>query len=380
MDLQDLLEDLAQRLGSGLFVDSMDGRMLGYSKQDAHADPARVASVMSRRVAPEIREWQNRYGISKATKVVRLPPNAELGIRARFCVPIRRDGRCLGYLWASADGEALDETALGALQRAAAELARILAGRGDEREDLIRWLLDPDRTGEGARDRLAALDPSLLSSEVLICVGVPISRHREQAPALSAGELERLGTALPRAIPCFVAPTHVTALLLSGPSGPGGPSGPTALDEALRKSARRPFAIGIGDPVPFEVRAVREAYGQARAAAGVAALDPALPRVLPWSGAGPYRMLLPVAPGPDPVLVPLEHDEELVRTLETYLDAGCDVRRTAAALHLHRTTVYYRLDRIATTLGADLRDGLVRSHLHLALKARRLYAAPAQPA
>ncbi|MER6000103.1 helix-turn-helix domain-containing protein [Nonomuraea angiospora] len=294
MDLQDLLEDLAQRLGRGLFVDSTDGRMLGYSKQDAHADPARVASVMSRRVAPEIREWQNRYGISKATEVVRLPPNAELGIRARFCVPIRRDGRCLGYLWASADGKALDETALGALQGAAAELARVLAGRGDEREDLIRWLLDPDRTGEGA----------------------------------------------------------------------------------LRKSARRPFAIGIGDPVPFEVRAVREAYGQARAAAGVAALDPALPRVLPWSGAGPYRMLLPVAPGPDPVLVPLENDEELVRTLETYLDAGCDVQRTAASLHLHRTTVYYRLDRIATTLGADLRDGLVRSHLHLALKARRLSGWP----
>ncbi|MDX3101924.1 PucR family transcriptional regulator [Nonomuraea angiospora] len=370
MDLQDLLEDLAQRLGCGLFVDSTDGRLLGYSKQDAHADPARVTSVMSRRVPPEIREWQNRYGISKATEVVRLPPNDELGIRARFCVPIRRDGRCLGYLWIPADGKALDETALGALQGAAAELARALAGRGDEREDLIRWLLDPDRTGEGARDRLAALEPSLLSSEVLICAGVPIGRHRERVPALSATELERLGTALPRVLPCFVTPTHVIALLLSGPSGP------TALDEALRKVARRPFAIGIGDPVPFEVRAVRDAYGQARAAAGVAALDPALPRVLPWSGAGPYRMLLPVAPGADPVLVPLKEDAELLRTLETYLDAGCDVQRTAASLHLHRTTVYYRLDRIATTLGADLRDGLVRSHLHLALKARRLSGRP----
>ncbi|WP_369334353.1 helix-turn-helix domain-containing protein [Nonomuraea deserti] len=62
----------------------------------------------------------------------------------------------------------------------------------------------------------------------------------------------------------------------------------------------------------------------------------------------------------------------MLGTLETHLDLGCDVQRTAASLHLHRTTVYYRLGRIAGVLGADLRDGLTRSHLHLALKARRI--------
>ncbi|WP_431933043.1 PucR family transcriptional regulator [Nonomuraea jabiensis] len=365
MHLQDLLEDLAQRLGRGLLVDSTDGRLVGYSKQDTHADPARVAAILSRRVAPEIREWQNRHGIARATGIVRLPANAALGIRARWCVPVRHGGRCLGYLWAPADGEALDEVARGALTGAAADLARALAGRGGEREDQLRRLLDPNQTGESAGDRLAVLDPSLLRSEVLLCAAVPIGRHRERVPALSAREVERLGTALPRAFACFVAPTHVAALLSPGRGGPA------VLDEALRKVARRPFAIGIGDPVPFEVPAVRQAYAQARAAAQVAALDPALPRVLPWSGAGPYRMLLPVA-GPDPVLAALEGDEDLLRTLETYLDAGCDVQRTAASLHLHRSTVYYRLDRIAAILGADLHDGLVRSHLHLALKARRL--------
>ncbi|MGP4101261.1 PucR family transcriptional regulator [Nonomuraea sp. KM90] len=367
MDLQDLLEDLAQRLGRGLLLDSTDGRLVGYSKQDAHADPARVASILSRRVAPEIREWQNRYGIARATGIVRLPPNAELGIGARWCVPVRHGGRCLGYLWALADGEALDEVALGTLTGGAGELARVLAGRSGEREVLLRRLLDPDQTGEAARDRLAVLDPLLLRSEVLLCAAVPISRSRERVPALSARELERLGAALPRAFVCFVTPTHVAALL------PHGRSGATALDEGLRKAARRPFAIGIGDPVPFEVPAIREAYGQARAAAQVAALDPALPRTLPWSAAGPYRMLFPVAaPGPDPVLAPLEGDRGLLHTLETYLDVGCDVQRTAASLHLHRSTVYYRLDRISAMLGADLHDGLVRSHLHLALKARRL--------
>ncbi|MEO3805598.1 helix-turn-helix domain-containing protein [Nonomuraea sp. B1E8] len=374
---QYMLEELAERLGHGLTVDSVDGRVIGYSAHDAHADPARVASILSRRVAPEIRAWQNRHGIAKATVPVRLPENAELGMQARLCVPIRHGGQCLGHLWVQEGGEALQGAALDAVVDAAAELARYLDGQAEGRDELIRRLLEPGRGGTGARDRLAELAPSLLDAEILVRAAVPIGRDRERIPTLSATEFQRLGIALPPAIRAdpacaggFVSPTHVTALSRRHTGGPG------ALDRALRTAARRSFAIGVSDPARFEVDAVREAYRQARTAAEVAALDPALPRILPWSGAGPYRMLSRMSPpGPDSVLDPLEHAADsaaMLRTLETYLDLGCDVQRTAASLHLHRTTVYYRLGRIAVILGTDLRDGLVRSHLHLALKARRI--------
>ncbi|MEU6719326.1 helix-turn-helix domain-containing protein [Nonomuraea sp. NPDC046802] len=370
--VQDLLDDLAGRLGHGLFVDSVDGRLIAYSSQDTHPDPARVAAILARRVAPEIRRWQNRHGIARATAPVRLPANPGLGLRGRLCVPIRHGERRLGYLWLP--DEALGTAALDAVADAAAELARLLAGRTDEREDLVRRLLAPDRPGTGARDRLADLDPSLLGSQVLVCAAVPISHRRERVPALSAAEFRRLGTALPREHPecvgCFVTATHVAAVSRHhDPNTLDRHGDPAALDRALRAAVRRPFAVGVGDPAGFDVEAIRQAYKQARAAAEAAALDPALPQVLHWSGAGPYRMLAETRP--DPVLAPLERTG-LLPTLETYLDLGCDVRRTAASLHLHRTTVYYRLDRIAALLGADLRDGLVRSHLHLALKARRL--------
>ncbi|MFC4120527.1 PucR family transcriptional regulator [Nonomuraea zeae] len=380
--LQNLLEDLAEQLGHGLTVDSVDGRLIAYSTQDAHADPARIASILSRRVTPEIQQWQNRHGIARATAPVRVPANAELGMRARVCVPIRHGQRCLGYLWIPHGDQALDGAALEAATDASSALARCLAGRAGEREELIRRLLDRDRPGEAARDRLAGLDPSLLGAEIVVCAAVPIGRAR--VPGLSATEFGRLGTELPRALRAdptyaggFVTATHVITLARHG--GPdGAPRHPAVLDRALRGAARRPFAIGVSDPARFQVEPVRHAYGQARAAADAAVRDPALPRILPWSGAGPYRMLLGEPPlAPDPVLVPLERagdSAQLLRTLETYLDLGCDVQRTAASLHLHRTTVYYRLGRIAAVLGADLRDGLVRTHLHLALKARRLAA------
>jgi len=44
------------------------------------------------------------------------------------------------------------------------------------------------------------------------------------------------------------------------------------------------------------------------------------------------------------------------------------VRRTAAALAIHRQTLYYRLGRIEQLTGLDLGDGGDRLTLHLALR------------
>ena len=50
---------------------------------------------------------------------------------------------------------------------------------------------------------------------------------------------------------------------------------------------------------------------------------------------------------------------------------GGDAQATAARLSLHRSSLYYRLDRISAFLGIDLGDGLGRLGLHLALKSER---------
>ncbi|MFI7495533.1 PucR family transcriptional regulator [Kocuria sp. M4R2S49] len=63
---------------------------------------------------------------------------------------------------------------------------------------------------------------------------------------------------------------------------------------------------------------------------------------------------------------------ELLRTLETYLDCGADAQRTAAALHIHRSTFYYRLDRLKERLDLDFDDGRTRNELHVGLRVARL--------
>ena len=55
-------------------------------------------------------------------------------------------------------------------------------------------------------------------------------------------------------------------------------------------------------------------------------------------------------------------------TVRAYLDCGANARQTAALLHSHRTTLYWRLARAADLLAADLSRGEDRLKLHLALK------------
>jgi DNA-binding PucR family transcriptional regulator len=60
--------------------------------------------------------------------------------------------------------------------------------------------------------------------------------------------------------------------------------------------------------------------------------------------------------------------DDLIHTLDAYLTHGGDARKTAESLHLHRSTLYYRLEKITEAIGGDLRDGEVRFELMLGIR------------
>ncbi|MDQ0987238.1 DNA-binding PucR family transcriptional regulator [Streptomyces sp. V2I9] len=55
-----------------------------------------------------------------------------------------------------------------------------------------------------------------------------------------------------------------------------------------------------------------------------------------------------------------------------FLDHAGQAGRAAAALGVHRQTLYYRLTRIQQITGLDLNDGEDRLLLHMAVKRSRL--------
>jgi sugar diacid utilization regulator len=106
---------------------------------------------------------------------------------------------------------------------------------------------------------------------------------------------------------------------------------------------------------------------------------------LSFEETGAYRLLLP-AMSEDPTelegffdetVAPLvaydeQYETELVRTLETFLDADGNVAGAAERLFTHRHTVRYRLERVRELTGLDVGSTDGRERLSLGLKAMRV--------
>ncbi|HEY2766738.1 MAG TPA: helix-turn-helix domain-containing protein [Solirubrobacteraceae bacterium] len=67
-----------------------------------------------------------------------------------------------------------------------------------------------------------------------------------------------------------------------------------------------------------------------------------------------------------------QYETDLVRTLETFLDADGNVAGTAQRLFTHRHTIYYRLERVRELSGLDVSSSDGREKLSLGLKAMRV--------
>ncbi|WP_246368265.1 PucR family transcriptional regulator [Kibdelosporangium persicum] len=156
-----------------------------------------------------------------------------------------------------------------------------------------------------------------------------------------------------------------------------------AVQTALRSCFTAPTAVGTGG-APVSLDQIPHAYDRARVAAWVAQVTGNGNGLLSWTDIGPWRLLARLAghqvgdenlianlhPGLR-TLIELDRGE-LITTLDAYLRTGGDARSAAEALHLHRSTLYYRIDRIADITGANLRDGDTRFDLTLGLRVAAL--------
>jgi hypothetical protein len=104
-------------------------------------------------------------------------------------------------------------------------------------------------------------------------------------------------------------------------------------------------------------------------------------------GDGTYRLLFRVlASHPEEVrsfyddtIAPLvgydeQYSTDLVGTLSSYLGNDCNMNATATAIHAHRHTVAYRLERVKELTGLDPLRSEDRERLGLGLKAYRIIA------
>jgi sugar diacid utilization regulator len=176
---------------------------------------------------------------------------------------------------------------------------------------------------------------------------------------------------------------EVLVLVPGGEESLAGRAAEAVLREMEAALAGYTFAIGRSriaeDPVDL-ARAVSEALLAANVAQG-GSDGPALA----FEQTGAYRLLLSAmsenpaelqrfyAETVEPLVAYDEqYETDLMRTLETFLEADGNVAGTAQRLFTHRHTIYYRLERVRDLSGLDVSSSDGREKLSLGLKSMRV--------
>jgi purine catabolism regulator len=141
----------------------------------------------------------------------------------------------------------------------------------------------------------------------------------------------------------------------------------------LRAAASRPAPVG----------SLRRSFHEARCALEAAAVvNGSSPPVASYRDLGAFQLLLSLQDDDalrlycDSVLGPLEdaseYGDELIRSLEAFIESNGQWERAARELYCHRHTLRYRIRRVEQLTGRDLSSARDRIEFWLALRAREL--------
>ncbi|GAA4571992.1 PucR family transcriptional regulator [Planotetraspora kaengkrachanensis] len=370
-DLQRIVDNLAARLRRPLLLEDGRQRVVAYSEQDGQLDDIRRDSILRRHTTPEVRAFLHSAGIHDTAGPLRTPGAADLGLLPRVCVPVRHDGRLLGFLWFIDVAPAMTEAEVDVAAAAAPALALALFHESlasaltshRELEAITGVLLGED----GAARALIEAGAFPQTAPVTVAVAKPTAAETDEALRLT---LERGLLALRRRLaghqPLHLVRYDHAVLLIAGTA---------TFSEEMHAAMDTPVLVGIGRSRP-SLTGAAESYTEALHAAEVAAKVPELGRSVEWARLGVYRMLTRVPPDDlHPGLERLLGDDQhlpLLETLEIYLDLAGSALEASRRLRLHRTSLYYRLQRVEALAETDLTDGGERLSLHLSLKLARL--------
>jgi PucR C-terminal helix-turn-helix domain len=324
-EVQAAVERLGAALGRAVLVEDVQHHPLWWSAQ-GQVDGTRMRTILQREPAPPAAAVVVRLGLARAQGPVRVPAVPDAEMLPRWCVPLRAGRDLFGYLWVLDPDQTVTE----------ADLPDIVACA-----DLAALTLAEERiTGEKRDRRRAALIACLVDGPDLV----------------AARELIRLEELDPGVTVVVQLPQHASGW-------------PTADGMSVHVGAAKGTS---GAPVPLAQLhiAVQRARVTAQAVRAGAILESPT-----WDSLGSWHL---IAAAPDDVTVadihPAaeklagQHRPDLMITARALLDHGGDVARTAEALHIHRTTLYYRIERIEALTGVNLKDGPGRDDLHMALR------------
>ncbi|MER7406050.1 helix-turn-helix domain-containing protein [Streptomyces sp. NPDC000070] len=393
-ELQALVDELAEKLGRSVAVDDPLVRMICTSRHFGDEDPVRIGTLLQGRADNATVRYVLAQGVAQWSKPGFIAGRGELGLLPRYVVPLRLRGYLLGLLMVVAPKKALEEQETEAIARAAEAMAAQMhaeqlaadTGKADERA-LVLELVDTNVATRTAARRRAVESGLLGDAEHVLVTVVQLRRGTEpvrQAEAALWGALESLRQT--RSAQGVIAIDQERAVLLQLRDRAPRPAEVAAQSARILEELTTfldPSAapvIGVGGRYPGLHDAWRS-YEQSLVAARAARRLPFLKSMGDWDLLGEFAMLLQLpehalndslVPKPLRTLSETNGGDRLRDTLRCFLKHAGSIPRTADALKVHRTSLYYRLRRIEEITGLDLDDGGHRLTLQLGLRIEEL--------
>lgn len=368
-DLFALADAAAALVDAPVTIEDAQSRVLAYSSRQDLADPARVSTIVGRRVPDEVLATMRAQGVfrrlARSSDPVFVPASG--GTKPRLVIPVRAGGEWLGSIWAVvADrppapvvSELVQTSSVVALHllrlRAQADLSRRVA------VDRLRSVLSGNPAG--ADDwlplgpwRVVALGGEADPGRLLDLWESVSRRHAWNQPLLA--DLDGRGYAVVRDTDESMPGTWLWLVqVLAEVRGEGlrltARAGRTAYvaGELARSRADAQEADRVlGDREPVATH--EQVWAEVSIARAVAALR--------QDALGP---LVALRDHDD------QHGADYQRTLAAWLDHPGAPTQAARAIHVHPNTMRYRMSRIADLAGLDLDDPTVRLAVRLQLAA-----------
>lgn len=383
---------LAERLQRSVVIDDPGVRLLYASQHYGDEDQVRTHAMLQRRASSAAIGHVLAQGVSGWSTPGVIPPNPDIGMHARVCYPIRWRGELIALLLVVDAEGSITTTELSAISAAGEELAPLLAAErqsdAEAGHDDLQAAVG-DLLGDSALVRLAALRTLTSARDLHAFDRVRVVRLevRPGDGATDSHVAAALRFALDTRSPDLARVPSLTTV--SGHAGTAvlGSLGRSITEEQAAEVAERLAArvhevaaerfecvAGVGSEVDGLERAWAS-HDQAVLACRAIARGGTV--VGSWSTLGPMAILLhlPVSQLPVEALpaemqrvLAADKDGRLLETLRAFLEHAGSIPATAHALHVHRTTLYYRLDRLKELADVDLDDGNTRLTLHMSLK------------
>lgn len=352
-----------------------------YTQRHGRTDPRLVKALEQRGYLPTIR---------RTLRPVNLPQMPDVGLgMERILAPIVVHGEIIGFMWIIADGRPLADLEHMAIESGATIAALMLLRQeavqreeASQRGDLIAHLMQPDAAANGREELITdrilryGVDLRLPFRVLLADFGSSTSAHSRVS---LFDRISRLADANKWAV---LVGQFAGQLLILAQDSRQLHDIATQIALALNGDGGTAPRIGVsGVGVGIGEGRVARCYAECQEALHIARQLKQPDKVVHFDHLGYLHALYRAGRGAldgNPYLGGLsalmeEQSADLFHTLEVYLDLGGNGVGAAEALHVHRSTLNYRLARIGEVCGVDLSDPVTRTNLQMALKLMRLF-------